>query len=353
MITSTKLGIILVEFDSLKGPVVRNKNPKNFQIPNDTTNENLLVWIIRANEFSVRKIGDQTAHAKAISLDDPNFPRKKRQFGLGLITQPSLDFIEAEKILDLIISESKKRSNNKPYFKMLNGLLTSITNFKLPYKFGTNEIPTPQKRKIAIKDQNEIIPQEEMPLLLISDNLDVFKKVIISSKQTNYSIIIGNKDAFVGFEKKTQNKELSISTEKTKIDVILQRDIPDNLQIGLDIFSRILDVISDLSNKDDRIVSCLEFLDRLLLEDVDIRYYMPFSQYLIAMESYTISEFKTEEIKQQIANLKETHGDWVECLDGKEFDGRKLAEFFLVTSIKRESLELLINLLFVKLIAIF
>ncbi len=97
----------------------------------------------------------------------------------------------------------------------------------------------------------------------------------------------------------------------------------------------------------------MEFLDRLLLEDVDIRYYMPFSQYLIAMESYTISEFKNEEIEEQITNFKETYGEWVECIIGKEFDGKKLAEFFLVTGITRESLELLIDFLFVKLVAIF
>lgn len=353
MITSTKLGIILVEFDSLKGPVIRNRNPKDFQTPYETNDENLLMWIIRANEFSVRKIGNQTAYAKAISLDDPNFPRKKRQFGLGLITQPAIDLIEAEKILELLISTSKKRSNNKPYFKMLNGLLTSITDFILPSKISNSDISSSQGRKATTKTQNEIIPKQETPRLLISNKFNVFQKVVISSKQSNYSITIGNKDAFIELEKSTPYEEMSISTEKTKIDVVVQRNIPENLQIGLDIFSRILDVVKDLSNREDRIVSSLEFLDRLLLEDVDIHYYMPFSQYLVAMESYTISEFKNEEIEHQITNFKGTHGEWVECIIGKELDGKRLTEFFLITGITRESLELLIDFLFVKLVVIF
>ncbi len=353
MIKSTKLGIILVEFDSLKGPVIRNKNPKNFQIPNVTSNENLLMWIIRANEFSVRKVGNKTAFAKAISLDDPNFPRKKRQFGLGLIAQPAIDLIEAEKILDVLISTSKKRSNNRPYFKMLNGLLTSIANFILPSKLSNNEIVSLQERKPKIKTQSEIIPKQETSRLLVSEKFNVFQKVIISLKQSNYSLSIASKEAFFESKEDFSHKEISISTEKTRIEVIVQRRIPDNLQIGLDILSRILDVVIDFSNKENRIISCLEFLDRLLLEDVDIRYYMPFSQYLVAMESYTISEFKSEEIANQIAIFKETHGEWIECIIGKELDGKKLTEFFFVTGITRESLELLIDFLFVKLVAIF
>ncbi len=353
MITSTKLGIILVEFDSLKGPVIRNKNPKNFQIPNETNDENLLMWILRANEFSVRKIGKQTAFAKAISLDDPNFPRKKRQFGLGLIAQPTIDLMEAEKILDLIISTSKKISNNKPYFKMLNGLLTSIANFIIPSEFSNSETLSPQERKPMSRIQNEIILKQETPRMLISNKFNVFQKVVISSKQSNYTISIGNKETSLELERNTSHKEMSISTEKMKIDVVVQKDIPENLQIGLDIFSRILDVVIDISNIENRVVSSLEFLDRLLLEDVDIHYYMPFSQYLVAMEAYTISEFKNEEIEDQIANFKDIYGEWIECIIGKEFDGKKLAEFFTVTGITRESLELLIDLLFVKLVAIF
>ena len=304
------------------------------------------MWIIRANEFSVRKVDNQTAYAKAISMIDPNFPRKNRQFGLAIISQPTIDIIEAEKILDLIISKSKKVCNNQPYFKMLNGLLGIITNFTLPKKYHAKD--ETETNEIFEKS----IGEQEIPSLLISEKLNIFQKVIISSNTTKNSIVIGTSNAFNEKEHTSQQK-MSISTEKTTIDVIMQRNIPDSLQTGLDIFIRILDVVQELTNKEDRIQSCLEFLDRLLVEEVDIQYYMPFSQYLIAMESFTISEFKSEEFSQQLDNLKETHGNWIGCLQEKELDGRKLVEFFSLTGVKRESLELLVDLLFVKIIAIF
>jgi len=345
MIASTNLGFILVEFDSLKGPIIR-KSTSKFQIAERADSENLLMWIIRANEFSVRKLDNQTAYAKAITMVDPNFTRKNRQFGLAIISQPTIDITEAEKILDLIIAKSRKVCNNQPYFKMLNGLLGIITNFKLPKKYQTKE--ESDFTNIEEKDTN----QQEIPLLLISDKLNIFQKVVISSNTIENSIVIGTANAFNEQEHPSQQK-MSISTEKVTINVVLQRSIPESLQAGLDIFIRILDVVPNLINKENRIQSCLEFLDRLLVEEVDIQYYMPFSQYLIAMESFTISEFRSEEFYQQLNNLKETHGEWIICLQDKELDGKKLKEFFSITGIKRESLELLVDLLFVKLIAIF
>ena len=115
---------VLVEFDSIKGPAIRKKQPASYLFPENSEMKDVLMWVIRASEFSVRKIEKQTAYAKAISLRDPNFTRKKRQFGITLITKTTMDLEKAESILDKIISVCVKESENKPYFKMLNSFLS-------------------------------------------------------------------------------------------------------------------------------------------------------------------------------------------------------------------------------------
>ncbi|HUU78896.1 MAG TPA: hypothetical protein VMX55_11160 [candidate division Zixibacteria bacterium] len=358
MLTQNKLGVVLIEFDSLKGPIIRKKNPQNYDLSNISGKEDFLMWVIRASEFSVRKIDDFTAYAKAISLSDPNFSRKKRQFGLAVISKLTFDIIEAEKMLNSIIEKCKKYSDNKSYFKMLNELLQIINDYKPPEKiiaekiFQTkneflDQLNIDQKFENIIKKEKI---KEDIPFLIVSEKLQVFNKVSIKTKEESFSLIIGKSSTFNNLSSKQQ---ISISSEKISLEVILQNSTPLGLQTGLEILIRILNTIMNLEEIVDRMIVGIEFLDRLLYENVDIQYYLPFVQYLISMESYTITEFKIEDFEKQFVEFQETHGEWINCLIGQNLDGKKLTEFFKLTGIKREGLELLIDLLFVKLIAIF
>ncbi|NHJ03990.1 MAG: hypothetical protein EAX90_04150 [Candidatus Heimdallarchaeota archaeon] len=358
MLTQNNLGVVLIEFDSLKGPIIRKKNPQNYDLSSISSREDFLMWIIRASEFSVRKIDDFTAYAKAISLNDPNFSRKKRQFGLVVISKLTFDIIEAEMMLNSIIEKCKKNSDNKSYFKMLNELLQIINDYKPPEKiiaekiFQTkneflDQLNLDQKFTSIIKKEDT---KKDIPFLIVSEKLQVFNKVRINTKEDSFNLIIGKSSTFNNF---TSKQQISISSEKISMEVILQHNTPPGLQTGLEILIRILDTIQNLEEIVDRIIVSIEFLDRLLFENVDIQYYLPFVQYLISMESYTITEFKIEDFEKQFVDFQDTHGDWINCLIGQNLDGKKLTDFFKLTGIKREGLELLIDLLFVKLIAIF
>ena len=349
------LGIVLVEFDSLKGPVIRKRNPQDYSLPKMSFEEEFLMWVIRSSEFSVRKIEHQTAYAKAISLADPNFARKKRQFGLAIISKLTFELSEAELILNELIKSCLKNSDNRSYFKMLNGLLLTIKNFKLPENILMQSIESTKEDVLEQVKNNTNFEkkleeeQKQLPQIIISNKLQIFNKVTIQDKRGIIEIVVGKAEGFDNYKQKQQK---NVSSEKIDINVLLQNFAPTNLHIGLEIFLQILETTKELEDKIERIIIGIEFLDRLLYEDVDIEYYLPFIQYLLSMENYTITEFKEEEFEKQLINLQETHGDWVNCLIGKNFDGGKLTQFFDITKIKREGLELLIDLLFIKLVSI-
>ena len=349
------LGLVLVEFDSLKGPVIRKRNPQNYTLPKLSLEEEFLMWIIRSSEFSVRKIEQQTAYAKAISLADPNFSRKKRQFGLAIISKLTFELSEAEIILNELIRNCLKNSDNKSYFKMLNGLLQTVKNFELPENILLQSIKSTKEDVLkqinnTAKFDEKIEEQNQLPHIIISSKLQIFNKITLKEKRGMIELVVGKPE---GFETFKQKQQMNISSDKIDIDVLLQNYSPTNLHKGLEIFIQILESTKELENKIEKIIIGIEFLDRLLYEDVDIEYYLPFIQYLLSMENYSITEFKEEEFGKQLVNLRGTHGDWINSLIGKNFDGMKLTQFFNITGIKREGLELLIDLLFTKLITIY
>jgi len=350
--------ILLVEFDSLKGPILRKKQPSNYVFPRNFELEQFLIWIIRASEFSVRKVEKQTAYAKTITLNDPNFARKKRQFGVALITMETIDLERAEYILDKIITSCVENGDSKPYFKMLDGLLKTIGSFTTNISFSKKgtlvSSKKSQKQTLLLegveKTQNKV--HQEKQFLLMSNKLHVFNKVTLIDKQTQTKTIVS---LVKGFSKVNDlvGQQFAWESNRYTILVDLQYDAPNGLEHGADILLRIFDSLPAGKILNERLLVAVEFLDRLLDESVDIEYYLPFLQYLISMENFTITEFQTEMFTEQLEKLKETHGDWINCLNNINLDGKKLSEFFKIVGIRREGLELLIDLLFVKLIAIF
>ncbi|MHA1640283.1 MAG: hypothetical protein ACTSW0_08740, partial [Candidatus Heimdallarchaeota archaeon] len=117
---------LLVEFDSMKGPLIRMVRPKKATLIKKINEKKLLIWIIRATEFSVQRLGELTVYAKALALDDPNFSRKKRQFGIAFLTQRTLELTVAQKLLELLIQKCKKEANNQGYFLMLQKFLETL-----------------------------------------------------------------------------------------------------------------------------------------------------------------------------------------------------------------------------------
>ncbi len=351
---------LLVEFDSLKGPVLRKKQPFDYEFPQDFELEQFLIWIIRATEFSLRKIEKETAYAKTFALRDPNFIRKKRQFGVALITRETIELDKAENILDKIINHCKEEGDNKPYFKMLDVLLKTISDFSgyitKAKEDSTNRSIKKQKQITLLKEEEEKPPQsdiqQEKQFLLMSNKLRVFNKVTIINKQTQTKTIVSLVE---GFSKVNDLIGQQFAWESNKFIILadLQYDAPDGLEYGADILLRIFESLPEGKILNERLLVAIEFLDRLLDENVDIEYYLPFLQYLISMENFTITEFQTEIFVEQFEKMKETHGDWINCLNNSNLDGKKLSEYFKIVGIRREGLELLIDLLFVKLIAIF
>ena len=146
---------------------------------------------------------------------------------------------------------------------------------------------------------------------------------------------------------------VEITTKRYNFKIDLRNYCPSELEQGFELLSRILETLPQDSSYNERLVVAVEFLDRLIDEQVDLEYYLPFLQYLIAMENYTITEFLNEEFDKQLHNLKGTHGDWIESLSKNNLDGKRLTNFFKITGVRREGLELLVDLLFVKIIAIY
>jgi len=350
---------LLVEFDSMKGPVLRKKQPTNYEFPPNLELEQFLMWIIRASEFSVRKIEKQTVYAKTIALSDPNYSRKKRQFGIALITKRTIELDEAELILDRIIDHCKKEGDGKPYFKMLYGLLQTIGSFPTYITIAKKNLmkksKTKQKQMLLLEEeQNTLVnnKSQDKQFLLMSSKLRVFNKVTLIDKETETKTIVSLVEGFSKVNDLVGRQFVWESSIYT-ILVDLQYDAPEGLENGADILLRIFDALPAGKILNERILVAVEFLDRLLDEKVDIEYYLPFLQYLVSMDNFTITEFKNEGFEEQYEKMKETHGEWITCLKEIELDGKKLSEYFKVVGERREGLELLIDLLFVKLIAIF
>jgi len=310
--------------------------------------------VIRAKEFSVRKLNTHTVYAKTISLTDPNFSRKNRQFGIAIITSVTIEIEEAEQIINNIFSESIEKCNNQSYFKMLNGLLEIISN------------DDPFTGKDFVKDQKKQISNDKVekpvknPFLekvnqrvFLSEKLSQIKSVKLTSQKEEYNVVIRQTLKSEPNQVSKQGEQLEFATEKYAIRVEMTSSLPDDLQFGLEIFSRIIEPLSTLQGNEYRLLVGVEFFDRLLAENIDIHYYLPFIQYLITMEQYTITEFKNEEFANHLPDLMTTHGEWIDCLNNNELDGLPLTKFFEIVKVKRESLEFLIDLLFMKLIKIF
>jgi len=310
--------------------------------------------VIRAKEFSVRKLNTHTVYAKTISLTDPNFSRKNRQFGIAIITSVTIEIEEAEQIINNIFSESIEKCNNQSYFKMLNGLLEIISN------------DDPFTGKDFVKDQKKQILNDKVekpvknPFLekvnqrvFLSEKLSQIKSVKLTSQKEEYNVVIRQSLKSEPNQVSKQGEQLEFATEKYAIRVEMTSSLPDDLQFGLEIFSRIIEPLSTLQGNEYRLLVGVEFFDRLLAENIDIHYYLPFIQYLITMEQYTITEFKNEEFANHLPDLMTTHGEWIDCLNNNELDGLPLTKFFGIVKVKRESLEFLIDLLFMKLIKIF
>jgi hypothetical protein len=350
---------LLVEFDSMKGPVLRKKQPTSYEFPQNLELEQFLMWIIRATEFSVRKIEKNTVYAKTLALRDPNFNRKKRQFGIALVTNTTIELDKAEAMLDQIISHCKKDSDGKPYFKMLSSLLQTITDFPNYMTVSKDSsLKNTKKNQIQLllheeeeKTQHNEKSQDKQ-FLLMSNKLRVFNKLTLIDKETQTKTIVSLVE---GFSKVNDlvGRQFAWESSRYSILVDLQYDAPEGLEIGADLLLRIFDALPSGKILNERLLVAVEFLDRLLDEKVDIEYYLPFLQYLVSMDNFTITEFKTKAFTEQYEKMKETHGEWIKCLNEVELDGKKLSDFFKLVGVRREGLELLIDLLFVKLIAIF
>ncbi|MBN1328487.1 MAG: hypothetical protein JXA54_03335 [Candidatus Heimdallarchaeota archaeon] len=357
---NNNISAVLVEFDSLKGPIIRKKNPTNLVIPKMGEVDNILMWIIRALDFSVRKINNQTAYAKTIMLRDPNYTRKKRQFGIAIITETTYDLKEMEEILDKIIQRCYLEGENKPYFKMLNNLLQIISKInEFTNGLFTRSTEQHQIQSIIFEDKaiqqkplEEEIEDKETRFMLISNRLNILNKITISDNSSNKTHIVCAANKLNQINGNVGHL-YQVASERLHLELDVRRMLHDGTIDSLEILLRIIEVLPSQTYLNERILVVAEFLDRLLNEEVDLEYFLPYLQYFVSMENFTITEFKTEEFEKQFENVKETHGDWIKLLSEVDLDGKGLSEFFKLTGLRREGLELLIDLLFVKIIAIF
>ncbi|HUT81728.1 MAG TPA: hypothetical protein VMZ29_11050 [Candidatus Bathyarchaeia archaeon] len=357
---NNNISAVLVEFDSLKGPVIRKRNPTNLVIPKMGEADNILMWIIRALDFSVRKINDKTAYAKTVTLRDPNFTRKKRQFGIALITKTTYELKEMEETLDKIIQRCYQEGENKPYFKMLDNLLVIMSKIDEFTNETFTECTEQEIQPIFLEDDKKVsqvsidseIQDNETRFMLMSNRLNILNKITITDKFSNKTCIVcaANKLSQINT---SMGYLFQVTSERFHLEIDVRRMIQEGTVDSLEILLRIIDVLPTQIDLNERILVIAEFLDRLLYEEVDLEYFLPYLQYFISMENFTITEFKTEEFEKQYENLKETHGEWIKSLSGLDLDGKRLIEFFKLTGLRREGLELLIDLLFVKIIAIF
>jgi hypothetical protein len=356
-----KVIMLLLEFDSIKGPIVRKIKPKNSLLPEKITQTEVFIWVLRSETFSVKKIDSYTAFARGLELRDPNFSRKKRQFGLAIITQNKLTIQQAESLLEDMIKKSVKKGNNKSYFRMLQGLFEVVEEateiigkVKNDKEYESSGIPVSKNDIQAKATKSETLQDtstEMKKINLLSNRLSVFKKMIVNDRRSNMSYLIGNTQVIKNNERQGEQL-LGISLKKMDIQVEMRGSMPEGVQHGLDIFSRIIGAVPSTKMDKKRLLAGAEFLDKLLLEKVDILYYLPFFQYLMGMENYTITEFKKEGFERQFNDLRETHGGWIDCFLDKDLTNESLSDFFAETGTRREGLEFLIDLLFVKIVTI-
>jgi len=230
-----------------------------------------------------------------------------------------------------LIQKCKKEANNQGYFLMLQKFLETL-------EFAQVQL-----------DANALVTEPEEKEF-DSNKLQIFNKITFEFKELAKEIIV-NATNTTDQQNKQNNAPLQFETRKIKAQVELQGERPQDLSLALNLFLRILERLPK-EELQTRIIAAVEYLDRLLFEKVDIEYFLSFLHYFISMEEFTISEFKKEELIAQLKNLQETHGEWIKCLVTAEFTGKSLEHFFKITGFRREGLELLIDLLFIKIIAV-
>jgi hypothetical protein len=370
---STVAAILLIEFDSIEGPIIRMTRPMNFFLPKTTVLNDFLMWVIRAEDFSVRKIDELTAYAKALKLYDPNYSRKDRKFGFVYVCNPTIPLSDAETLLDDLIKKSIRRSNKQPYFKLLKGLIETLQEAKPRELFQLcqqtekdlkEQVKESNKNKAnndkksvmagAIERKNGIISQSEANnVIKISTNrLHIFNRVIITDKLTEVSYIIGRPDTLKRPEEPV-GKEFEITTGRIKVRVDLRGGIPTGLQKGLEILNQEIDGIPLGGLAKERLVVSVEFLDLLLWEQADIQFYTPYLRYILAMDYFTIKEFNQSQFQEHFQSLCNTHGRWIECLENEPLTGQTLEQYFQITGINRQAMEMLVDLIIIKIIKVY
>lgn len=346
-----KAALMLIEFDSLQGPIIRKKSPNGFEVQENKKQGDFLMWVLRASEFSVRKVGNHTAYARALSLRDPNFPRKNRQFGFAIVTKTAIEFQKVNEVVDKLIKKAKKRGNNKPYFIMLNELLTIFKEIKDEQTIFELE----RDRTTQTKERNGQKQTAHSEEQMTSKKMTIFNKIKIAHANNSPTTIITRRES--GSSEAKTNKQLEVSTDRISIFAELQANLHNGMikqvRAGLMIFARILETFPSKEVKKERIRVGVEYFDLLLHENVDIPYFLPFLQYLFFMESFTIEVFKRQSFKEKLSELVTTHGKWVEDFTPRSLEGKQLSAFFQLVGIKREALGLLIDLLFIGIIELF
>ncbi len=237
---------------------------------------------------------------------------------------------------------------------MLNGLLEIISKDS-PFTgkdFSKDKKEPNVKNKVEKPVKHPFLEKVNQRVFL-SEKLTQIKSLKITSQKEEYNIVIRQSLDSNSNQETKKGEQLEFATEKYAVRVEMTSSLPDDLQFGLEIFSRIIEPLSTLQGNEYRLLVGTEFFDRLLAENIDIHYYLPFIQYLITMEKYTITEFRNEEFMNHLPDLMETHGEWITCLNNSELDGLPLTKFFNIVKVKSDGLEFLIDLLFMKLIKIF
>ena len=282
MSQTKELGLVLVEFDSIKGPIIRIAKPHERVIPEKKELEKILMWIIRAKEFSVRKIGKSTAYAKILELNDPNFRRNKRQFGFALITDKKLSLENAEVFVDSILNRCRIGSDNQSYFKMLNNLfltLETMNDKEMEDILKAEEKWEEDINKISIETSiTQYVNNKKKGHK--SNLLKIVKTIFILEKKSDEEISIFSNNL------SEKNAEHIIEEDGYNINLTSSLVIEPTQKItdGFKILVKIFDSLSSIKLFEDRIVAGIEYFDRLLRENVDLEYFLPFLQYMITME---------------------------------------------------------------------
>jgi len=242
------LTTLLIEFDSLKGPVIRKIHPAENHFAREEELEKIAMWILRAIEFSVRKINNQIIYAKTIELNDPYFPRKKRQFGIALLSNETLEMNRAEFLIKKILEKCKLESDNKPYFRMLCGLLEVISSVEDLINTNT----TNNREEYDKEDQTIILDyknykidetqKQKKQFLFFTKQMILFNKAIIEDKKNSIKTIICLKDKsnkineFIGYK-------IEQNSNRFHIQIDLKNKPMEELVQGLGILLGILETL--------------------------------------------------------------------------------------------------------------